>query len=200
MLAAAGHRQAVLKVPAPRLPDLTPDLAEHIKDLLEVLGGDHDAATRLRPGSWDLALDGGLLVELDEELHFNRYRGHTLQAPWANELPWTKPYLEYCNLEEERCLAAAKWGQRWTNPSCERMFGVASQPGDFDDGGGAPRWKQRALYDAVKDAFAMSQSEHRLARVSVHDIVDGTTLEQVLRTPTPEHGVAVARLVALRVA
>lgn len=199
MLAAAGHRQAVLKVPAPRLPDLAANLAEHIKDHLEVLGGDRDAATRLRPGSWDLALDGGLLVELDEELHFNRYRGQTLQAPWASALPWTKPYLEYCNLEEESCLAAAKWGQRWTNPSCERMFGVASQPGVFDDGG-APRWKQRALYDAIKDAFAMSQSEYRLARVSVHDIVDGTTLEQVLRTPTPERGVAVATLVASRVA
>lgn len=199
MLAAAGHRQAELKVPAPRLPDLGADLAEHIKDHLEVLGGDRGAATRLRPGSWDLALDGGLLVELDEELHFNRYRGQTVQAPWASALPWTDLYLEYCSREEERCLTAAKWGQRWTNPSCERMFGVASQPGDFD-GGGAPRWKQRALYDAIKDAFALSQSEYRVARVSVHDIVDGTTLEEVLRSPTPEHGVAVAELVASRAA
>lgn len=199
MLRAAGHQQSALKVPAPRLSDLAADLTERIKDELEALGGDREAAVRLRPGSWDLAFDRGLLVELDEELHFNRYRSHTLRAPWARTLPWTGPYLDHCDAEEERCLAAAKWGQRWTNPSCERMFGAASQPGDFETGG-APRWKQRALYDAMKDAFAKSQSEYRLARVSVHDIVDGITLEQVLRTPTAQSGEAVARLVASRVA
>ena len=199
MLAAAGHRQAALKLPAPRPPDLADDLAERIEAELEALGGDRRAAAGLRPGSWDLAFDGGLLVELDEELHFNRYRRQTLQAPWARALPWTDAYLEYCDTEEERCLTAAKWGKRWTNPSCERIFRAGSPPSDFD-GGGAPRWKQRALYDAIKDAFAKSQSEYRVARVSVHDIVDGTRLEQVLRAPMAEHGVAVARLVATRVA
>lgn len=107
LLAAAGHKRAGVKVPAPRLADLADDLAEQIRDELEALGGDGDAAAGLRPNSWDLALDGGLLVELDEELHFNRYRRQTLQAPWAQALPWTDPYLEYCNAEEERCLAVA---------------------------------------------------------------------------------------------
>jgi hypothetical protein len=66
MLTAAGHKPADLKVPAPRVLDLPDELAERIREELEALGGDRDAVARLRPGSWALAFDDGLLVELDE--------------------------------------------------------------------------------------------------------------------------------------
>jgi hypothetical protein len=66
MLTAAGHKPADLKVPAPRVLDLPDELAERIPEELEALGGDRDAVARLRPGSWDLAFDDGLLVELDK--------------------------------------------------------------------------------------------------------------------------------------
>jgi hypothetical protein len=36
-----------------------------------------------RPGGWDLVFGGSLVVELDEELHFNRYRALTLNSSWA---------------------------------------------------------------------------------------------------------------------
>jgi len=47
-----------------------------------------DAPT-FRPGGWDLPFRGPLLVELDEELHFNCYRATTLEASWEADLPWT---------------------------------------------------------------------------------------------------------------
>ena len=46
---------------------------DHIKELYRRLGGPLDSPT-LRPGGWDLAFSGELVVELDEELHFNQYR------------------------------------------------------------------------------------------------------------------------------
>ena len=53
-----------------------------LHDLYRTLGGMNPNPS-FRPGSWDLAFADGLVVELDEELHFNRYRAHTLQPPWA---------------------------------------------------------------------------------------------------------------------
>ena len=77
-----------------------------------------------------------------------------------------------------------------TNPSTERLFGVELEPGDLDSDGGAPRWKQRALYDAMKDAYALHH-DVRLARLSVYDDVEvGVTLGEVLdgRVPTDVKG------------
>ena len=133
----------------------------------------------LRPGAWDLAFDEGLVVELDEELHFNRYRTQTLQPAWAAALPWHDAYLAFSNKHEQQCLAAGKWGKRWTNPSCESMFGPPGAPGALDVAG-APRWKQRALYDAVKDIAALNSRTVRLARLAVWDLIGSTRLGDAL--------------------
>ena len=133
----------------------------------------------VRPGAWDLAFDDGLVVELDEELHFNRYRARTLQTPWAADLPWHDTYLVHCRDRETECLAAGKWGKRWTNPSCESMFGPPDAPGTLD-GTGSPRWKQRALYDAVKDIAALQSTTLRLCRLSVWDRIGDTDLAETL--------------------
>ena len=45
---------------------------------------------------------------------------------------------------------------------------------------GAPRWKQRALYDAVKDAAASVPGGPRLVRLAVHDEIGGVSLGAVL--------------------
>lgn len=47
-------------------------------------------------------------------------------------------------------------------------------------GDGAPRWKQRALYDAIKDTAPATELDVRLARVSVYDHVHGAQLGLVL--------------------
>lgn len=132
----------------------------------------------LRPGAWDLAFEVGLVVELDEELHFNRYRKRTLESPRIRDMPWSLDYLRFTAEFEAECLAAGKWGKRWTNPSCETVFGAADLPGEFGISG-APRWKQRALYDAMKDVSAHSTGT-KLARLSVHDVVNGVRLGDAL--------------------
>lgn len=143
-------------------------------DLYRRFGGVVGSPT-LRPGPWDLPYEG-LVIELDEDLHFNRYRAFTLEAPFALDLPWTIDYRGYAAKHENR---SGTGGKRWTNPSAERMFGAADDHWVFD-GNGAPRWKQRALYDAMKDAAAASGMV-RLSRISVYDTVDGVQIEDALR-------------------
>ncbi|MGV0788372.1 hypothetical protein ABQF33_15805 [Mycolicibacterium sp. XJ2] len=162
----------------PRLETLPPDASERAADLFQSLGGQMPMP-HLRPGSWDLAFEDGLVVELDEELHFNRYRAQTVQSQWATALPWRETYLDLCRDFEEKCVAAGKWGKRWTTPSCESMFGPPSPPGVLD-GPGSPRWKQRALYDAVKDIAALQLRTPRLCRLSVWDRVGDTTIGEAL--------------------
>ena len=124
-------------------------MKDELMELYRRFGGQDEVPT-LRPGPWDLVLEGRLVVLADEELHFNRYRALTLSVSWSTDLPWRAPYLGYCGQHEDECLSAGSWGKRWTNPSCERMFGTSDHVGELD-GAGAPRWKQRALYDAMKD-------------------------------------------------
>jgi hypothetical protein len=178
LLINAGFRESSNVVRPPRLAEIAGEVETGIRDAYGHLGG-LDMHPVLRPGSWDLSFDGGLVVELDEELHFNRYRAMTLDFPWADELPWKADYVRLAGSHESHCLSAGRWGKRWTNPSCERMFGPAAPAGDFDNGG-APRWKQRALYDMVKDAAALTHPDLRLTRISVYDRIDGIEVSQLL--------------------
>ena len=174
LLRQAGLKTGNAPPAGPRLSDLDDVVAESIIEMYRAFGGVKPDPV-LRPGAWDLVVGDQLLLELDEELHFNRYRLATLGASWAQSLPWHSDYLDFCTAEESICLSAGSWGKRWTNPSCEAMFGPAAQPGDIS-GGGSPRWKQRALYDSVKDGYAARSGELRVARVSVHDRVGDSTL------------------------
>jgi hypothetical protein len=103
------------------------------------------------------------VVELDEELHFNRTQ--TLQPACAAVLPCHDAHLDFSSQQEQQCLAAAKWGKRWTNPSCETMFGTPGVPGALE-GAGAPRWTQRALYESGQETSRPLNSRTiRLARL-----------------------------------
>jgi hypothetical protein len=182
LLNRAGLDTAGTAPPAPRIKDLDHLVADSILELYRILGG-RGPSSSLRPGPWDLAIGDSLLLELDEELHFNRYRRTTLEAKWARSLPWTADYTDLCDKTEVLCLRAGRWGRRWTSSSCEMMFGRADPPGEFSVYG-APRWKQRALYDAMKDGYAASPRERQVARLSVHDEIGGVRLGAAL-----EHGV-----------
>ena len=187
-----GHHEAARKPPAPRLGSLTAATADQVMDLYRALGGIQDAP-KLAPGSWDVVYSDGLLIELDEDMHFHRYRGTTLDAPWAAALPWTAPYRRYVVDGERR---AGSGGKRWTNPSAEKMFGPADQDGVIGLHG-APRWKQRAMYDAMKDAAAAA-GQVRLARVSIYDQIDGHLLNDVLYGRVKVDAAAVEDLVVRR--
>jgi hypothetical protein len=176
LLEAGGLTADPVKRRPPRLEDLAPSIAREVLSLYKDLGGALNHPV-LRPGAWDLSM-GGVLIELDEELHFNRYRKMTLDRSWAASLPWTRSYVEACDTGEAKCLRAATWGRRWSNQSSAHMFGAGAPPGQLTDGG-APRWKQRALYDAVKDA-AVYERDLRVARLSVYDEVSGSSLGRAL--------------------
>ncbi|WP_267424861.1 MULTISPECIES: DUF7255 family protein [unclassified Curtobacterium] len=149
-----------------------------VVDLYRQLGGVLDEPV-FRPGAWDLAYSN-VIVELDEDMHFNRYRAVTLQTTDAEPLPWANAYRGYAAAHERRCGTG---GRRWTSTSAERMFGPADPPWVFERNG-ATRWKQRALYDAMKDAVAAAGAV-RLARLSIYDHIDGVLLEDFLRGRVP---------------
>ncbi len=174
---AAGFKAAE-PIPPPRTADLPPDGKDLVLDIYRSLGGTESPA-KFRPGAWDLVFEGSLVVELDEELHFNRYRHTTLEPTQTTGLPWRDTYRCFAIDHEAECLAAGRWGKRWTNPSCERMFGPADEPGVFDNVG-SPRWKQRALYDAIKDVAALHQPRLHLVRIATLDLVDGIPLASAL--------------------
>jgi hypothetical protein len=129
---------------------------------------------RLAPGAWDLSFER-VLIELDEGFHFNRYRALTLDQPWASHLPWRDAYLSYCTDHEQK---SGTGGRRWSSPSASRMFGGTDPEAVFETYG-ASRWKQRALYDAMKDTSAIAGQVH-LARVSIYDTIDGVLLDHIL--------------------
>jgi hypothetical protein len=177
LLAEAGYQPASTRSMRPHLEGLRSEDRKEILRLYRALGGILDAP-RLRPGPWDSVLEGGLIIELDESQHFNRYRRKTLEPPWAQQLPWCEPYMRYCVQYEAACIAERGWGSYWTSVATERMFGPAG-PTRLLDGPGAPRWKQRALYDAMRDIAAVG-SRVRLARLSVYDVVGGASLAEML--------------------
>jgi hypothetical protein len=59
------------------------------------------------------------------------------------------------------------------------MFGPPDTPGALD-GTGSPRWRQRALYDGMKDVVALQSSTLRLCRLSVWDRFGAVSLGDVL--------------------
>lgn len=181
----------------PRVAELSDGQQDRIRSLYDLLGGSPDHFPRIRPGGWDLAFetaDGLLFVESDEEQHFNRYRAQTLDSTSDLGLPWAPAYQAYCAQHEQRLLPGWGTGRRWTNPSAARFFGEAGPPGDFT-GVGAPRWRQRAFYDSVKDVL----TGRRLARISVHDVLENhATLEALLRRPDREALASLLLLISSR--
>ncbi|WP_199203521.1 hypothetical protein [Mycobacterium sp. shizuoka-1] len=183
LLFRAGLQPAAIAPPSPRLDELSTEAQSAVIAVYDVLGG-LQPMQALRPGAWDLSFDGGLVIELDEELHFNRYRITTLQPAVSTKLPWRDAYLDFCTRYEAHCLQVGRWGKRWTSPSCEAMFGPAGETGALQEAG-APRWKQRALYDAIKDIAASDSQTWRLARLSVWDNVGGIRLGDALSEGAP---------------
>jgi hypothetical protein len=185
----------VTKPPSPKLVAMPPTTREHVMELYQSLGGVHPDA-RLSTGPWDYAFEDNLVVELDESAHFNRYRATTLKPAWAQHLPWRSAYMAYAAEFEDVCLRDRGWGGYWTNTSTERQFGEPGTKGELD-GAGSPRWKQRALYDAMRDITALHGGV-RLVRLSVYDDVGGVLLGDTLKSRAPLDTDAFRALIAER--
>lgn len=178
-LATAQQRQGETRA---HIRDLPMVVRTEIAGLYRGLGGARDDAD-FTAGAWDIATVDGLFIEFDEELHFNRYRERTLRVPWADRLPWSGAYRRYSAGGEAHCLRACQ-ADGWSNPSTDRMFGGSDRKGSFLDLGSS-RWKQRALYDAVRDAYALHTPGIRLARVSVFDRIGGLEVGKAMISGTP---------------
>jgi len=143
---------------------------DEIKRVYSALGGImSNFPLNLR--KWDIEADG-IAVELDEDLHFNRYRGLTLHSTIYDSLPCfpRSEYMSYCSDHESDCVSAGSYGGKWTNNSCEAQFGKAATKGDLS-GNGSPRWKQRAFYDFIKDLTPLVLAIP-VARISIWDSLD----------------------------
>ncbi|MCC3299413.1 DUF7255 family protein [Arthrobacter caoxuetaonis] len=171
LLAGAGYRVTV-KPPAASTADMGCKASSEALDIYGRLQGIQER-TLLTSGRWDIAVEGNLLIEVDEQEHFNRHRATTLEG---TSYPWTADYRRYCTEHESRCRT---YGGYWASGSSSAMFGPASPQGDHT-GVGAPRWRQRALYDAVRDVWARDNQVWKLARVSIYDVVDGVRFRDVL--------------------
>ena len=162
----------------PRFPGLLEPTASWVLETYKQLGGVLDMPT-LKPLGWDIPTTSGLIVELDEEQHFNRYRATTLNMRWAADLPWRDDYLAYCAEYESVALKSHSGGGFWTTDGAVAQFGPADPTRALEQTG-SPRWKQRAVYDAMRDAAAVAGSV-TLARLSVHDRVGTARLGDALR-------------------
>jgi hypothetical protein len=173
IMRAAGHDVTVASIPvsSPRLEDLRESARAETLRLYRALGGGHDSP-KLSPGPWDIVVDK-VIVELDEELHFNRYRRLTLESPSYSAVPAFPMdlYRRFCTDHEAVCLKHGSSQGRWMNPSTEGHFGPSGPRGDLS-GAGASRWRQRALYDFMKD---VAPHPLPMARIAIWDVIPGTS-------------------------
>ena len=169
ILQQAGYTIANGRLPSPNKEILEASVvAGEVWRIYRDLGGVSSEILPLNLGKWDIEVDG-IAVELDEDLHFNRYRSLTLQSPLYDKLPHfpLEQFRNYCKHYESACVRAGSYGRKWTNNSCEKQYGKAETAGKLT-GNGAPRWKQRAFYDFVKDMtpFLLNIS---VVRISIWD-------------------------------
>ncbi|ACL42032.1 hypothetical protein Achl_4081 (plasmid) [Pseudarthrobacter chlorophenolicus A6] len=173
-LEAAGYsvvwKPKKAQVPWATTKDLPAATVDMMMVIFRELGG-VPGEPRLAPQHWDMQADE-LLIEFDEDLHFNRYRTLSLATPWSRHLPWSEAYGRYAVRMEGMCLRAGSHGGKWANQFSDRMFGGSDQEGALGPLGPS-RWKQRAIYDALKDAYALHTRGVALARVSIHDDIGG---------------------------
>lgn len=176
--------------------------AAAIHQAYRMLGGQHDEFPLNLRTPWDMEFDT-VAIELDEVLHFNRYRNQTLDSLIYDELPQfpRQIYRHYCEAHESECMRIGKIGRRWSSPSCETQFGIGSPPGQFANNG-SPRWKQRAFYDFIKDAWVVVSGQP-MVRIAIWDeIEEGAgrrVVQEALARPSGDTPSALAELIRKRV-
>lgn len=157
--------------------DLPHAVRQNLLSLYRHLGGVLDLSD-FAAGEWDFDLAGGFKIELDEYLHFNRYRAESCLGPWVQDVPWREAYRDYCEQYEYKCFQGRLPGM-WANKSSDCMFGGSDPIGVISELGPS-RWKQRALYDTIKDAYACHRNLS-VARISVTDTINGVSVQRELK-------------------
>jgi hypothetical protein len=194
MLATAGLEPS--RPPARRpVGDLPSSRLDLVRGVYNEFGGVAGRLESCLPGPWDMAFTDGLIVEFDEEQHFNRYRLTALERTLPRQGPWADDYVVLCREREAECSKKAARGGYWASPPTERLFGGGDPPGVFATTG-SPRWKQRALYDLAKDLWPAV----RLARVATYDLIGTRSLAAILDASDFSMAAEVRNFVETRVA
>ena len=120
------------------------------------------------------------LIELDDQLHFNRYRFKTLKSSFYWEFktfPLDK-YRRFCRTYEKECIKSGLKEGLWSSPESEKYFGKPSDPGDFF-ANGSPGWKFKSFTDFLKDIYAF-RSQFHLIRIPIYEnLLIGGKLYQI---------------------
>lgn len=151
---------------------------EEIKKIYKELGGVlPDVNYNFR--GYDIELPN-FIIELDEELHFNRYRRVTLNSSVYNNFFnfEVNKYKNWCIEHEKECIKKGKGQQRWQNSSSDSQFGGSDERGILGELGSS-RWKQRALYDLIKDAFSIDFGIP-IIRISIYDNYKGLNVADLI--------------------
>jgi len=162
----------------------TSEFHSEIMDTYKVLGGIQEDYP-VNMGKWDISTKN-FNLELDEQLHFNRYRNSTLTSKLYKQLKGvdTDTYIAYCKNYEQKCINAGAYGKKWTTNGSEVQFGISNKPGNLE-GNGSARWKQRAFYDYLKDISYLVTNKLTI-RISIYDtfIYKGNTItiEEALKS------------------
>ena len=136
----------------------------------------------------EIKLQNDKYLELDEQLHFNRYRLITLNSKlYVNcNLFNVDFYKDLCKNHEIDCLKSGGYAGKWKNNSTEKLF-LKSSPFKDLNGNGSSRWKQRAFYDFIKDIFALENNKN-LRRVSIWEtIANGILIKNILDNEIKEY-------------
>lgn len=94
-----------------------------IKKIYKELGGCSDKIP-LRIGNFDIKIQNNKYLELDEQLHFNRYRLITLNSKLYVNCTFFNIdfYKNLCKVHEMDCLKSGGYGGKWKNDSTEKLL------------------------------------------------------------------------------
>ncbi len=113
----------------------------------------------------------GILIQFDDELHFNRYRKLTLESDFYKEYKGfnTMSYKTYCRNSEKECIKAGLSRDIWENMESKSIFGPSEEPGDLSlERNGSSGWKLRAWRDFLQDLSGEILG-FKVLRISVYD-------------------------------
>ncbi|MEH0153817.1 hypothetical protein V6R21_06695 [Limibacter armeniacum] len=177
-------------------------LLEDVTYIYESLGGKGDLS-RLKAPDWHIELDGNIVLQLDEQLHFNRFRNLTLRSAIYREDQGfsVQKFRTYSRKKEDECLKTGTQAKYWTTPFAEKHFGEGARQGDLK-GGGAPAWKLLAFLDYWQDLTAALKPV-KVIRISIWDelMLGGklVSINDILTNPAEKEAEALVSYLKRRV-
>ncbi len=154
---------------------LQSEFYEEIYRVYKSLGGLLDEPP-FNVGDWDINLEK-VIIECDEENHFNRYRLKTLESPIYNsDINFNiQKYKKYCKGYEKKCRTDGQYG---SSPSSQKQFGECELDKDMT-ASDYSRWKQRAFYDYLRDVYSKITGIP-VIRISIYDDFKYNAVRQLL--------------------